>query len=313
MPDRIIQPGLYDDIDPAAYHADPAPDPSLSNSVAQILLARSPWHAWHAHPRLNPNHAGDDGATRRLDLGSIAHALLLGKSKGVEVIDAEDYKTKDARAQRDAARAAGKLPILTVDYERAMLMTAVAQDTIRKCKDLGRMYLSGVSRSEPVVLWQDDGAWCRAMIDRTDMGTVMDYKTCPNASPAAVARHLYSQGYHIQRAWYLRALDAIDKSGVGRRRFLFLFQEIDEPFACTVTEIDGTGAVMGERQVDQALRIWRECMATGQWPSYPLQVHRAEMPPWMEASILAQEIAEDERRNIPQGQREPMLNSLMGG
>lgn len=37
----------------AEYHADPAPEPSLSATLAKLLISRSPRHAWMASPRLN--------------------------------------------------------------------------------------------------------------------------------------------------------------------------------------------------------------------------------------------------------------------
>ncbi|WP_242401117.1 hypothetical protein [Acetobacter okinawensis] len=49
----ITTPGIYD-LPEAQYHADPCPTPSLSNSVARILLDESPMHAHFSHPRLNP-------------------------------------------------------------------------------------------------------------------------------------------------------------------------------------------------------------------------------------------------------------------
>ena len=47
---------IHTDISAEAYHADPAPEPSLSSSVAKILVNLSPAHARIAHPRLNPDY-----------------------------------------------------------------------------------------------------------------------------------------------------------------------------------------------------------------------------------------------------------------
>lgn len=303
----ITEPGFYE-MTPDEYHADPCPAPSLSNSVAQILLDRSPWHAFHAHPRLNPFYVEDEGS-KRLDLGSVAHALLLGAGRLIETIDADDYRTKDAREKRDAARKAGRIPALTADMDRAGTMAEIARKQIERVPEIAAMVDSPNAKSETVAVWREGDCWARAMLDRTDLRVVLDYKTCTNANPAALSRHLYGNGYHIQRGFYLRGLDAIDPAGAGRRKFYFLFQEIDEPYACTVMELDGTGATLGARQCDQAVRMWQQCIASGLWPSYPPFVHRAEMPGWMETDILAREIAEDEHRRRPA----PMLTSLMGG
>jgi len=90
--------GLHFAIDPLRYHSDPAPQPSLSSHVAAVLLDRSADHARLMHPRLNP--AYDPAALdkkRRLQFGSAAHAMLLGKDKQIEIIDADSYRTKAAQ------------------------------------------------------------------------------------------------------------------------------------------------------------------------------------------------------------------------
>lgn len=282
--------GIYVDIDAAEYHGDPCEAPSLSNSIAQVLLNQSPWHAWHCHPRLNPGYQPDAESSRRLDLGSVAHALLLCKGKRIEIMEFDDYRTKAAQLARDEARRAGLLPVLTADYERATEMVGKALKVIGACSPLREMFPAPAAVSEAVVIWKEGEAWCRSMIDRTDMRVVMDYKTVVNAQPAAVAKHIYSMGYHVQRAFYLRGLDAIDPPGAGRRKFLFLCQEIDHPYACSVHEFDGTGALLGERLADQAIRTWQDCIAADRWPSYHPEINRAAPPPWLENSILAQEL-----------------------
>src|SRR5262245_50563917 len=75
----IDGPGIYD-IPLAEYLADPCPAPSLSASIAHILLSQSPRHAWEAHPRLNPHYEPEEAEA--FDLGTAAHAYLL---EGAEV------------------------------------------------------------------------------------------------------------------------------------------------------------------------------------------------------------------------------------
>jgi hypothetical protein len=72
--------GLHPAISADAYHADPAPAPSLSSSIAKTILHQTPRHAWFEHPRLNPNFEPKDDS--KFDLGSVAHELLLGKGAG---------------------------------------------------------------------------------------------------------------------------------------------------------------------------------------------------------------------------------------
>ena len=48
--------GIYPDLSAGTYHADPAAQPSLSATTCKLLCRRFPLHAWHAHPRLNPDY-----------------------------------------------------------------------------------------------------------------------------------------------------------------------------------------------------------------------------------------------------------------
>jgi hypothetical protein len=58
---------------PEEYHRDPAPAPSLSSTLARVLLNQSPLHAWTASPRLNPMWEPKDSAT--FDIGRAASGL----------------------------------------------------------------------------------------------------------------------------------------------------------------------------------------------------------------------------------------------
>ena len=83
MSDRISEPGVYS-LPDDAYHADPCPGPSLSSSVAKLMLDRSPLHAWHAHPRLNPNfepRAGIEYLGSRLGGPSGTAGKLMGRGR----------------------------------------------------------------------------------------------------------------------------------------------------------------------------------------------------------------------------------------
>ena len=81
------------DITEEDYHADKLPDwctgPSLSNSMAKILLDKSPAHAYAAHPRLGGAGRVLPASTlQTFDAGKLAHKLLLGRGAEVVVIDA---------------------------------------------------------------------------------------------------------------------------------------------------------------------------------------------------------------------------------
>src|SRR4051812_20090402 len=104
------------------YLADPCVVPSLSASVAVTLLRESARKAWFRHPRLNPSYAQREET--KFDLGTATHAMLLEGANVIEVCEFDDWRTKDARARRDAARLAGRVPLLRKHHDDVMAMVA---------------------------------------------------------------------------------------------------------------------------------------------------------------------------------------------
>ena len=130
---RVPGPGFYR-MPAALYHADPAPEPSLSASIANMLVDETALHAWHSHPRLNPRHQGRD-ANAAMDKGSVAHEVVLRKGGGIAVLDFKDWRTNAARAARDAARAKGLTPVLAKTAEEvrdiaSSVLTAIQQTEV---------------------------------------------------------------------------------------------------------------------------------------------------------------------------------------
>jgi len=84
-PFRIASPGIFADISANDYHADPCPTPSFTQSIAKLILDRSPRHAWAAHPRLNPKWVPDEDT--KFNIGNTAHLRLLGRGKEIVIVD----------------------------------------------------------------------------------------------------------------------------------------------------------------------------------------------------------------------------------
>lgn len=297
---KITKPGLYPDFPVDAYFADPCPAPSLTQSVAKILLDRSPLHAWHAHPRLNPDFVPDDD--RKFDVGNVAHALMIGRGKKITVLDFDDWRTKAAKEAREAAAAEGKLAVLGKHYARADKMVRAAREQL-ELRGLAELFTDGVG--EAVLAWQEP-FWCRQMVDwLTPLGTFADYKTTDmSVAPHGLGRMMVNAGWPIQAAMAERGLEAI--GGPAQRKFLFVVQETEVPYALNVVELGADTLIMGRKQLDAAFEIWARCIKADRWPGYPLQVVKPEYPGWHEQQWLDREIHEAAAARAP-------TNVLMAG
>lgn len=284
----------------ADYHADPCPAPSLSSSIAQLIVNESPLHAWTAHPRLNPDHVRE--YSQPMDKGSICHALLLegrtdrvhlilatktegtGKNKVDTGIPVDDWRTARAQEERDTARAAGKFPILQCDWPEVEAMFDAGQSQLKAARiDLSQ------GDAEHTIKWQEpNGVWCRARLDwiSKDRKDILDYKTTGvTANPDVVTRTLFSNGYDIQEAFYRRGVKAV--YGIDAR-FRFLYQETNAPYAMSVVRIGDNS--LGDKKVQYAIDTFGECLQSGVWPGYPMQTAVAVVPAYEEKKWTDREL-----------------------
>lgn len=295
---KIDRPGLYKDFPVADYFRDPAPEPSFTQSLAKILIEQSPLHAFQAHPRLVVHSADEDeGYTKAKAIGNAVHALMLGRGKTLAVEDFPDFRTKDARAFRDAAIEAGKEPVLQKHHEIALQMVVRAHEQLQRVGGCGHIGDPIQGDAEVVIANCEDGLWLRSMVDwiTCDLRDVVDFKTSgQSASPYATGKLMASAGWHIQAAMHERILDELNPEGAGRRRFLYVAQEQYEPYALTVNQIGEEALTFGRKQLGYAIDIWRDCIERDRWPAYPPRIIIPELPGWHGNNWLAREVAESE-------------------
>lgn len=317
---KFEKPGIYYDVPAEDYFADPCPDPSLTQSIAKVLIEKSPAHARYAHPRLKPKGRDDDEKfVRAQSLGSVAHSLMLGRGKDIVVCDFDAWRTKDAKAKRAEAIDAGKVPVLTADYELAgeMVEAATAQLTGTNWK---KAFQDGDGQGEVAIAWVETGIWFRSLIDwlPKDQTVLYDYKTTGmSVSPYEIPRMMVNMGWDVQAAFHERGLAQLHPELAGKMRFRFIVQENTPPFAIIPVELPPAAMTMGRKKVDYAARLWRRCVEFNQWPGYAHDVCLPEYPGWAESRWLEREIIDHEKeiewRNEPEGDLRGTISSLMGG
>lgn len=292
----VTAPGFYYDMDAPTYHADPCPAPSLSHTIARILHTRSPLHAKRRHPRLGglPQRVSAEMA-----IGAAAHALTLGRGSALARIDAENYRTKDAQNQRDAAFAQGFTPLLAKEYAQAEYMAHVARPALElvcgaRIENL-RIETVAIATEPHDDLPRNDfrdnnDTWLRCMTDAAtpDFRLIVDYKTCATAEPESFGANVRKY-YATQRAFYEHVLDCVDPDGRGKRRFLFMAQERDCPEAIVFFEADPALTEIAGMQMARARRTWAECLLNDAWPAYDPGPHLVAPMPWeIDAEISAE-------------------------
>jgi hypothetical protein len=208
---------------------------------------------------------------------------VLGEGHDIVIVDYPDYKKADARAERDAAYAAGKVPLLPKEKQQVDAMAKA----IREHPLAGPLFAPGTGIAERSLYWTDPatGVRCRVRPDwlkqMPGLTLAVDYKTTKDANPDAVSRAIRDYSYHQQDALYVDGIwAALQPEDV---RFVFVFQSKTAPYLITVRELTDQDRDIGRARNERALRIYKECLDTDTWPDWTgpvTEIPQISMPTW---------------------------------
>lgn len=288
---KIHEPGIFYDVPDEIYRRDPCPSPSLTQSLVKVLLNQSPAHAKLQHPRLTPPAIDDDAETYNAAraIGNAAHSLIIGRGKRIVEATFDNFQTKIAKNFRADNEKTGSVVILSKHLETAVAMVEAAWPQLNDA-DCAEAFQIG--DGEVVLAWQErGGVWLRNLTDWLGPHCVFDYKTIStSAAPHAIASRAINDGWDIQAATIERGLNVLEPDNAGRRRFRFVVQENEPPYALTVAELGEHWLTMGRKKLAVAVHVWRQCLASDRWPSYGGNIIAPEYPGYAEAQWLMREI-----------------------
>jgi PDDEXK-like domain of unknown function (DUF3799) len=277
-PPFITEPGIFDMPD-LVYHSDPVvAAPSLSRSVAKVLIEASPAHAFAVHPRLGGDppkgwSAGDED----MDVGSAAHALFLEGEDKIVHVPFDTYHTKIAKEMRDEAYADGKIPLKTKARDAALRVTEVLENFRAKTG----LFTKG--KPEQTLIWNEGDLWCRARIDwlpDDPAAPLLDLKTTGGlATVATWGRQCFAFGADMQGSMYPRGCEFL--RGEAPDGVLFVVIETKRPHGIRVFGLDPIAIEIGHAKAAAARAVWTQCLAAKQWPSYPPITEWILPPPWV--------------------------------
>lgn len=135
--------------------------------------------------------------------------------------------------------------------------------------------------AEKSVYWNDatTGVLCRCRPDWwRDDNVIVDLKTTEDASPEGFAKSMANYRYDVQAAYYL---DGIQKATRKRpKAFVFIAVEKKPPYGVGVYVLDSDSLELGRAQYQHDLRIYAECVRTGEWPGYGDKIQTISLPAW---------------------------------
>lgn len=269
----ITQPGVYYDLSNEDYHAQH--EWLSASGIKKLIPPSTPAHFKAAMD-------GGEEHAPHFDLGKAVHRRILGAGEEIVVVDAPDWRTKDAREQRDAAYAEGKTPILAADDEQIASMAASVER-----HDIARTLLSD-GTPEVSLFWIDEATdvKCRARLDWLPNAVkgrrmiVPDLKTAVSAAPSEFAKAAGRYGYYAQQQHYSDGIKALD---IDRDpAFLFVVVEKVAPHLTLVGQFaERDDLILARGAVERARLLFRECTESGAWPGYPGGVVQLELPKYV--------------------------------
>lgn len=261
------------------YHEDPAPDPSFTASVGDLLLDRSPRHAWRSHPRLNPNWKPRDPSDE-MDEGSAMHTLVLGEGAEILTVPNDSWRTDGAKFLRSKARQAHQIPILKRREPDLIDAAKAIRADLRRHPGCGDLFQPG--RAEVTCMWPARGSWHRLRVDwlpEQKGAPIFDLKfTSRSAAADDWERQVWEQNA-LRIAYYNHGIEAV--RGTAPLEYRLVVCEIEEPYGINVFAAANDVLAVGAERCELALRLWDVCRKVrGRWPSYPKKILHVEMPTW---------------------------------
>jgi hypothetical protein len=275
------------------YHNDPTPlldgfkdCTSLSSSTLCDLVEYTEIEARMGINRLNPPRQRE--TTDASDLGNIAHDyVLLGGEDKFEVAPVDAWRTNDAKAMKKDILSRGKIPLnlstqsILQDVKK---METRLHEQVAEHKDYPEIMLKGKGSAEQSGFAHDGEIWNRARFDRLETqpkyeNLIVDYKTTGIDFGNWEKNELWKTKFY-QEHHYKRVLNMIRNPDSAPARFIYLVQQVKEPYLIRIYEIDKSYEdEIAERYMRGRARFIN-CIKTGVWRGETKHTVHSCPPSW---------------------------------
>jgi hypothetical protein len=232
-------------------------------------------------------------ATRPMNVGSVAHALVLGEKRRGRPLTVYPGERKGNAWKDFAAQAMvdGKEVVTVKEYEAARPIADAIIHHPLACE-----LLNGAKLEVPMQ-WETAGVECATDgVDILGPDYLAELKTTHTAEPERFKRHALAMLWHAQLAWLS---EGSGLNGLIPKRHLIIAAEVTPPFPVTVLELEPELLLHGAKSVTLWLEKLRACEETDLWPAYTQSIVPFPAPEW----LSGQEEDDDEETLVwPVGQ-----------
>jgi exodeoxyribonuclease VIII len=247
------------------YHGNEAIGSTLLKKIASKSLAHAMSEEFKTSAAMN--------------LGSAVHAAILEPEtyeKEFIVSPKIDKRTKAGKEQYKEflELSFGKI-LINEDQEQAVIG---AVESLKRHNIANGMLTGG--ESEYSYFAELDGISCKCRPDYFNSNSLIDLKTCADASNDGFMKACINFGYHIQAAFYLDVFNAAN--GTSVKDFYFVAIETSKPFAINTFKMGEVEINLGREQYKKALKQLKEYRETNNLDNfcYEKKINEIQFPLW---------------------------------
>lgn len=243
--------------------------PGLNFSTMKHYL-RSPAHYKDA---LSQPQADTDA----LIFGRAMHTYILESEKFLSEFFVFDYEGRPDRSKTMAANEnkIWKTELMVQNHNKTLLdadsyFRIGAMNVALKSNTAVRKLISFCDK-EKTLEWKDPetGILCKARTDMSESvktGTVLDLKSCQDASYSKFRKTLFDYHYYLQMAHYANGLEAV--TGRPHERQIIIAIEKEAPHGFGIYQLDEMTMNFARAVCNKIYRLHAECLEKNHWPGY---------------------------------------------
>lgn len=281
---RAVKPaGLWSPNMPGAFaglsHKQYLDSPGLSHSMLKNLRP-TPAH-FQQYLKDQAERADDPKEQMHFVIGTVIHQMVLQPDLTPPriVVKPADmtYRTAGGKLWRDEHLAKGDIIFTQAEFDffTAALRKAALHPLVQSILSEGESEVSVFHRLE-------NGVLAKARLDfipKPETRSLVDVKTCVDASPEAFQKSIADYRYHSQAAWYLDIWNAA--AGWPVEHFVFIVIEKTPPYEIGIYQLHPRAIEDGRRLNREDVATYCVCEDSGEWPGYrydPLPL--IDLPDW---------------------------------
>lgn len=256
--------GLIENLPNEDYHA----SEGVSSSKLKVLLNKSPLHA------VTPD---EKEQTRAMEIGTAIHAAILEPERFDSEYRIVECDTRTSALYKAACREHPSYLVLT-DKEAE---NVIGMQRSAYSNSAFRAHLEASAKRELSVFAKcpETGLLLRCRWDIEPFnGIGFDLKKTQDCSSDKLERAIYNYGYHISAAFYMYVWSLA--SGEHLSEFRLGWIEEKKPHASRVTRIPEDALEIGMQEVRAGLRIYADCLESGEFFAYGDGVDDVGIPAW---------------------------------